>query len=649
MRLLRREFEPSLLDASAWPSVDPNMLRDEARRKALIRRVEAVKAWLSGTHGIVEIERNFKVGRAHLYQWVRNGLALHPDGRIYGFRALLPYSRPERESQCRSGNLTPKKRTLAKPHSYELLHLFGRYPELKQLVEDAFFSRATGDQVPLRIPIRDIHGIWLHRCRELGIGEHEWPFNTAYLGKVSLYRYLKRLKDRHPILTLVRREGTDVAKRFRLEAEQNPADPTMHRPFKRVLFDGHRIDAIFVLQLHDGTFVELPRAWLLVVQDVASLAILGYSICLRSEYSADDVLLCLKRAVMPWKRPELTVTGLRYPEKGGLPSEIIPSLAWACWDEVWLDRGLANMANVVRSELLECMGASINFGPPRMPTRRSPVEKCFDLLEQAGFSKLPNTTGRRVGDSRRARDPAAKAKQYRLTEQELAEIVAVVIADYNSRGHRPQSGVSPLQYLRQYADSEGKLIRKLDASRRNRLEIFVRRFTCTVRGNISKGVAPHINLKSARYSSTGLRAMTGLIGSQIRVHVDPMDLRSVKTFLPGGAELGILDVQGPWRSVPHTLRDRVDLMSRTQIRMAHNSARPHALDGLRRGRSLKRKAAMIAEARIRKSDSERETSQEPALVPEFIPVVLPSPDRVEPIEPLRRGLVDQLGQEAMDL
>ena len=24
---------------------------------------------------------------------------------------------------------------------------------------------------------------------------------------------------------------------------------------------------------------------------------------------------------MPWKRPELTVTGLRYPENGGLPSE----------------------------------------------------------------------------------------------------------------------------------------------------------------------------------------------------------------------------------------------------------------------------------------------------------------------------------------
>jgi hypothetical protein len=31
--------------------------------------------------------------------------------------------------------------------------------------------------------------------------------------------------------------------------------------------------------------------------------------------------------------------------------------------------------------------------------------------------------------------------------------------------------------------------------------------------------------------------MTGLIGSQIRVHVDPRDLRSVKAFLPGAPQL----------------------------------------------------------------------------------------------------------------
>ena len=652
MRILRREIDPAFLDASAWPSVDAKMICDEKRQQALVRRVEAVKAWLSGTQTLNQIEREFKVARSHLYRWIRDGLKAHPDGRIWGFRALLPYCRQPRECSYDFNDRPSKtKRGTAKTHSNELCRLFCRFPELKQLVEDALFNRAQSDQVPLRIPLQDVHGLWLQRCRELGISEDEWPFNTVYRGRVSLYRYLKSLMGKKPVLAASRREGIEIAKRLQQGAKQSPVDPTVRRPFKRVLFDGHRIDAIFVLGLGDGSFVELPRAWLLVVQDVASSAILGYSLCLRQEYSADDVLFCLKRAVMPWQRPELTITGLRYPENSGLPSELIPSLTWACWDEVWFDRGLANMASVVRSELVESMGASVNFGPPRMPTRRSLIEKCFDLLEQAGFSKLPNTTGRRAGDPRRSRDPAAHARRYRLTERELAEITAVVVADYNSRGHRPQSGMSPLQFLRQYADTEGKIIRKIDPAQRNRLGIFVRRFTCTVRGNVRKGVSPHINLKSARYTSTGLRAMTGLIGSRIMVHVDPADLRTVKAFLPGGAELGVLDVQGAWRNEIHSLRDRVDLMSRTETRIASNSARPHALHGLRRGHSLKQRAAAIAEARLKQSDSiaEVESTQKSARISDFIPIVLQSPDRMIPLEPLKRGLVDRLGDDAMDL
>jgi hypothetical protein len=53
--------------------------------------------------------------------------------------------------------------------------------------------------------------------------------HTAYLAKVSLYRYMKDLRDRYPILTLLRREGAHVAKRFRLGSKQSPADRTIHR------------------------------------------------------------------------------------------------------------------------------------------------------------------------------------------------------------------------------------------------------------------------------------------------------------------------------------------------------------------------------------------------------------------------------------
>jgi hypothetical protein len=176
--------------------------------------------------------------------------------------------------------------------------------------------------------------------------------------------------------------------------------------------------------------------------------------------------------------------------------------------------------------------------------------------------------------------------------------------------------------------------------------MFVRRFECTVRGNLRKGTQPHVNFKSARYSSAALRTMPGLVGGKVVIHVDPADLRTVKAFLPGGAELGLLEVQRPWRGLTHSLRDRVDACSRIQIRMARDAARPHALHGLRPGPVSKAEAARIAEGRVRPRADDDDGS--PDGVRPFH-VALSTPDREEALPPLRRGLVDRMGPKAMDL
>jgi putative transposase len=645
MRLSPREIDPSLRDASAWPAVEPSMVPTARARAALERRVASVKAWLDGTRALSEIEREFRVRRCELYRWIQRCLQAHDDGRIWGFRALIPHQR--RAPNQPKPHVDPASAPGGKSgQAGQLRRLFTRFPELEELVDATLFQKTSPNRVPLRLPLRDVHGLWVQRCRDLGVSDDEWPLNTAYFGKVSLYKHMRRRLREEPARAVFLREGEDPAKKLRRGTVQGPFDPSVRRPFKRVIFDGHRIDAVFVLQLDDGSFVELQRAWLLVVQDVGSGAILAYSLCFRAEFSADDVLLCLKRAVMPWRRTEVSVTGLTYPERGGLPNEVLPQLCWVCWDEVWFDRALANLATAVRSELLECMGASVNFGPPATPTYRGLIEKCFHLLEEAGFAKLPNTTGRHPGDPRRPRDPAAQARRYGLTERELVAITEVVVADYNSRGHRGQAGISPLECLRQYANAEGGLLRRIEPTRRHRLSMFVRRFECTVRGNLRKGTQPHVNFKSARYSSAALRTMPGLVGGKVVIHVDPADLRTVKAFLPGGAELGLLEVQRPWRGLTHSLRDRVDACSRIQIRMARDAARPHALHGLRPGPVSKAEAARIAEGRVRPRADDDDGS--PDGVRPFH-VALSTPDREEALPPLRRGLVDRMGPKAMDL
>lgn len=220
---------------------------------------------------------------------------------------------------------------------------------------------------------------------------------------------------------------------------QGPFDPSVRRPFKRVIFDGHRIDAVFVLQLDDGSFVELQRVWLVVVQDVGSAAILAYSLCFRAEFSADDVLLCLKRAVMPWRRTEVSVTGLTYPERGGMSNEVLPQLCWVCWDEVWFDRWPTSPPRSARNSWNAWVPRS-TLGRPRRRRIRASSKNAFTCWRRPA---LPSSRTRRDatrGISVGPADPAAQARRYGLTERELVAITEVVVADYNSRGHRAKPG-----------------------------------------------------------------------------------------------------------------------------------------------------------------------------------------------------------------
>ncbi|MGV2787654.1 hypothetical protein GNF98_18570, partial [Clostridium perfringens] len=118
------------------------------------------------------------------------------------------------------------------------------------------------------------------------------------------------------------------------EEEQNQISTLF--PYQKVQFDAHRIYGFFAVDLitPEGDVVTklLDRFWILTIIDVATRNILGYTISLSKEYSASDVLHCVRNAVMPHKQLELTIQGLSYDSVGGFPSEKFPELAWAVWD-----------------------------------------------------------------------------------------------------------------------------------------------------------------------------------------------------------------------------------------------------------------------------------------------------------------------------
>ena len=57
----------------------------------------------------------------------------------------------------------------------------------------------------------------------------------------------------------------------------------------------------------DGTprYVTLSRVWILTIIDVSTRAIIGYHLCIETEYSSADVLQTIKNAIVPQKNLEL--------------------------------------------------------------------------------------------------------------------------------------------------------------------------------------------------------------------------------------------------------------------------------------------------------------------------------------------------------
>lgn len=84
--MIRRKLEFQSIDLSSWPSIAWTKL-DVAAREVTKRRIEAVERYARGER-VKDIEKVTGVNRRQIYRWIERGLAPHPDGRIFGFRAL---------------------------------------------------------------------------------------------------------------------------------------------------------------------------------------------------------------------------------------------------------------------------------------------------------------------------------------------------------------------------------------------------------------------------------------------------------------------------------------------------------------------------------------------------------------------------------
>lgn len=299
-----------MLDVSAWPSIPIEAVPKE-KRDVFLRRVRACELYCTGKLGSRAVAHSVGFSAKQVQRFVRAALTLHPDGQIFGQRALIPYFH-QREYDRRETSNDGTAGLFAQ--------LLKRHPTVRQKIVIAYCEEGKR--------IKDIHRMMLASLATAGVGPDEYPFNRRRRAAGALHRFCHSLQnDRFRQIAFVR-HGRDAGRRADVTT---PSEVSRHivRPYTRVEVDGHKIDALFVLTIEgpDGICrtVTLQRLIAISLIDAASRAILGFSLCLNRTESQADLLTAIERSLSDAPPLEITEPGLCPRAGSGLPVHLIPN------------------------------------------------------------------------------------------------------------------------------------------------------------------------------------------------------------------------------------------------------------------------------------------------------------------------------------
>lgn len=546
----RNEIPDSLSDPTIWPGVDPSALGTE-RRAIYQLREQAVHAYLLGTP-LTQIERNFGVNRGTLQRLIERCLTPHVDGRIQGLRALIPHTRAKNYRRVVPALCKTKSAGL----TGAMGQLFERIPQLSRIVEREIASGMLGlSQNERLFGLRNLQLKLLAACREAGLTAIDYPFNQDEMGYRSLAIWMrKRLEVRLPIRPAPR-----------IDDAWNASS----QPFSVVELDGHKLDLRVRVRFTDASGVridmECERLFVITLIDICTRVVLGWHLVAAPQYDHHDVLATLQDALTPrHKRKDFLIPGMHYLPGAGFVADVLPELAYACWDILKLDNAASHLTEDAFEPICRFVGCRLEAGPVGEPTGRPFIERFFGNLTDRMSRKVPGTTGRNP------RDPAGEHGRLLpaallITFDELQELLDVTIANYHANAHDGLNGRSPLEALQLAIEHQRRPVRTLAKHLRARLHQLQSVHVSTVRGNVARSVTPYISLYGARYSNEVLQRTPGLLGQKIRVYIHPSDMREAWAYLPNGADLGKLTVLEGWRFSRHTLRLRKHILRERRL------------------------------------------------------------------------------------
>ncbi|MFC7516657.1 hypothetical protein ACFQUU_16730 [Herbaspirillum sp. GCM10030257] len=551
------------LSVKLWPIVPPEVIK-EAYRDKFNKRVRAVTMYLDGYPG-KDIQLATGISAKTIALYVDRCLKLGDDGRILGFRALIPYL--HLKPYTRTSGPSPKQPEQQGGQSGEMSRLLTRLPDLNDILTANILQSAKAKKIPeARLRGRDLHNIFITAIKELGVTGDEWPFNSKYRGLRSITTYMRAILYRN-FSRSVAAWGSDEAKAHLPTGTGKKALFNFPEPYDAVEIDAYRIDAFLTIamQTPEGAETEilLDRLWLIAAVDVASTAILAYQIVYSSVVRAADVIRVIRDAsTTKWKPMELTVPGLNYREGSGFPSGIIPEAENALWSVTMLDGALSNLAMAVHDGCRKTFGFSLNYGSPGHFEKRPNVENTFGQIADNIFHRLPSTTGSNPHNGRAA-NAEQKAIRHKIRAQETLQLVDVALALHNLTPCKGLSSLSRLAFISYFLSGPRPRVeaRKLPLDMIHKARKILLTQEATIRGSLENGRRPYVERDGGIYTNDVIGSTSALINQKIIITIEEDDYRQFEAFMPDGAPLGFLLVGGKWSDIKHSVATRKKINS----------------------------------------------------------------------------------------
>lgn len=159
-----------------WPTVDMSSLHG-SEQDIFHNRYKAVSLYLNGER-LKEICKITGIGITRIPEYVHRCLKLHADGRIYGFRALIPYKRIESYKRISQSKVQQQIRQGGMSGLLSLT--LKKFPDIETKIRALILKKSHSDIGIHEKCIRpkDVHKTFLKLLNTAGVNQEEWPFNT---------------------------------------------------------------------------------------------------------------------------------------------------------------------------------------------------------------------------------------------------------------------------------------------------------------------------------------------------------------------------------------------------------------------------------------------------------------------------------------